>query len=379
MRWLNLLALAAGLSLVAGLTTRAEDKERPREKDAPAPAITISGPYTHANLSIFLMHGKDAVPSGRTLLTLQEAMEQKKLVVHETSNVNELSVENISPDIDVFIQSGDIVRGGKQDRLMAVDLIVPPKSGKTPIASFCCEAGRWRKRGGENEAAFGESSKQAANKDVKLAVNAARDQGQVWEKVKEAQKKLAMNLGKSVNAPESPSSYQLSLEDKELMTKLSAYENELKKAIEGKTDVIGFAIVINGKVEGAEVYGSAQLFRKLCPKLINAAAVDALSEVKKDAKFTAATTKDVEKFLAEAEQGKKSEVALARAQNQEINRPPNPAAGQGAGIAASGSPPAEAKPGRISLTQRDSAKILMLECQDKQAGNAVIHRSYIAK
>src|SRR5262249_36721858 len=143
-------------------------------------------------LSIFLLHGKDAVASGHPLLTLQEAMEQKKLIVHETSDVNELSVENVATDIDVFIQSGDIVRGGKQDRLMAVDMIVSPKSGKVPIASFCCESGRWRKRGGESEAAFAESSKQAANKDVKLAVNAARDQGQVWEKVKEAQKKLAM-------------------------------------------------------------------------------------------------------------------------------------------------------------------------------------------
>src|SRR5207237_7597839 len=96
-----------------------------------------------------------------------------------------------SPDAGGFTQTGDIGRGGRQDRLMAMDMIVPPKSGKLPIASFCCESGRWQKRGGEDAAAFNKSDKAAANKDVKLALNSARDQGQVWEKVKQAQMKLA--------------------------------------------------------------------------------------------------------------------------------------------------------------------------------------------
>src|SRR5438046_116 len=97
----------------------------------PKPDVTVSGPFTHANLTIFPIHGKDTV-TGRKLLTLQEALEQKKVVVHETSTVNELSVENVADDAEVFIQSGDIVKGGRQDRLLATDLIVPPKSGKVP-------------------------------------------------------------------------------------------------------------------------------------------------------------------------------------------------------------------------------------------------------
>src|SRR5262249_49942505 len=155
---------------------------------------------------------------------------------------------------------------------------------------------------------FGASNAQAGNKGVKLALNASRDQGQVWEKVREAQQKLARNIGKSVAAKESPSSYQLTLEDKELLTKLDAYVKELKKVGDEKADAIGFVIVINGKVEGAEVYGSHALFQKLWTKLINAAAVDALSEFNKDKKFTVPTDKDVEKFLADATKGKETEV-----------------------------------------------------------------------
>ena len=107
----------------------------------------LSGPYTHKNLSIFLVHGKNVIKA-RSFLTLQEALVQKKVVVYETKSVNELSIQNFS-DEDVFVQSGDIVKGGAQDRMIGVDLIVPPRSGKLPISAFCVEHGRWSGRGSE--------------------------------------------------------------------------------------------------------------------------------------------------------------------------------------------------------------------------------------
>jgi hypothetical protein len=109
----------------------------------------ITGPFTHGNLSVFLIHGGGRA-SGRPLITLQEAMAQKKVVVHETGQVNELAVENVSADADVYIQSGDIVKGGRQDRMISQDFIVPARSGKVPIASFCVEQGRWSRRGTES-------------------------------------------------------------------------------------------------------------------------------------------------------------------------------------------------------------------------------------
>ena len=112
---------------------------------APAADFRISGPYTHDNLSIFLLHGKSG-EAGAKLLTLQEAMDQQKVVVFETGQVNELSIENRSNQ-DVYIQSGDIVKGGRQDRVLVTDLVLPAHSGKLPIAAFCVEHGRWTKRG----------------------------------------------------------------------------------------------------------------------------------------------------------------------------------------------------------------------------------------
>src|SRR5256885_13068962 len=68
----------------------------------------ISGPYAHENLSVFLIHGPNR--SSRKMLTFEEAMDQHKVIVYETRNVNELAIENVSNE-DVFIESGDIVKG----------------------------------------------------------------------------------------------------------------------------------------------------------------------------------------------------------------------------------------------------------------------------
>src|SRR4030095_1625949 len=105
----------------------------------------LSGPYTHKNLTIFLVHGKDLI-TGHTFLTLQEALAQKKVIVYETKDVNELAIRNLSNQ-DVYVQAGDIVRGGDQDRMISLDFIVPRNSKRMPIAAFCVESGRWSRRG----------------------------------------------------------------------------------------------------------------------------------------------------------------------------------------------------------------------------------------
>src|SRR6266481_4379063 len=113
--------------------------------------------------------------------------------------------------------------------VLAYDLIVPPRSGKVRLASFCVEAGRWQQRGGEDARAFSRSAGQLPGKALRLAVSSARQQGQVWEKVKEQQEKLGRRLNKNVADPRSPSSLQLTLEDKELAAKVNAYVARLEK------------------------------------------------------------------------------------------------------------------------------------------------------
>ena len=222
----------------------------------------ISAPYSYRNLTIFLIHGRDQ-NNKSNVMTLQEAMERKLFVVYETSEVNELEVENLSKTQDVFIQSGDIVKGGKQDRVLAVSIIVPARSGRVKIEAFCVESGRWQKRGSEDSTKFTSSNDRIVTKELKIAANATRSQQEVWDKVNEAQGRLSSNVGATVNSAASRSSLQLSLENNQVVASVDEYVKELSGIAYGRSDVIGYAFAINGKLNSADIYVSNALFKKV--------------------------------------------------------------------------------------------------------------------
>jgi hypothetical protein len=296
---------AAMLAIVAAPAAGAAE---PTKAPAAKVAYTLSGPYTHDNLTIFLVHGPDQL-KGRNILTLEEALAQKKVIVHETKNVSELAIENVS-DTEVFVQAGDIVKGGQQDRTIAADAIVPPKSGKIPLNSFCVESGRWQKRGSEEAEKFGSASAQIANKDLKIAARKKMQQQEVWKEVARAQDKLSRNLMTDVKSKASASSYQLSLEDKKLVEAVDAHVKKLGPTLEGKKDVIGYVFAVNGKLNSADVYASPDLFLKLWPKQLRSAGVEAVSELQKDKKFEPVTEAQVKAFLANADAAKASEKTI---------------------------------------------------------------------
>ena len=89
-------------------------------------------------------------------------------------------------------------------------------------------------RGPEDAARFSQSTGQLPGKALRLAVRSARDQGQVWDKVREQQEKLARRLNKDVTDPRSRSSLQLTLENADLQAKVNAYVAGLEKCIATK-------------------------------------------------------------------------------------------------------------------------------------------------
>src|SRR5262245_48933001 len=196
---IGLFVIAFCLALIVAMTVRAQRNNASQPQTRPAADYTVSGPYTHKNLAIFLLHGSGQIQS-RAPLTLQEAMKRKLVVVRETGDVNRLTIQNRSNQ-DVFVQAGDIVKGGQQDRVLALDLIVPPKSRRIPIDAFCVEQGRWSRRGNEAVTAFSESNNALATKDLKIAAKARRSQGEVWANVGKAQKKLADKLAVARGVP----------------------------------------------------------------------------------------------------------------------------------------------------------------------------------
>jgi hypothetical protein len=259
----------------------------------------VGEPLAHENLSVYFIHGTDAMPPGTKILSLPEALEHELAVVHETSNVNMLAVENKSEDCELFIQSGDIVKGGKQDRMAQTDMLLPPKSGVVPLPAHCVEQGRWTGRGNEDTRGFKSSTKCAVGNDMKIA-NFSGHQRAVWQSVEQQQTKTSNTLGVQVQAAASPTSFQLTLEAPAIQAKVAQYEAALKAAGEERDDIIGVVFAVNGNVTGAEVYGSNAIFRKAWPKLLNSAAVEAVAERTNKPLVAVPSAREVERFLARA-------------------------------------------------------------------------------
>lgn len=304
----------------------------------------VSAPYTYKNLSIFLIHGSDQ-SNRKNILTLQEALENKEFAVYETSDVNELAVENLSKENDVFIQSGDIVKGGKQDRVLAVSIIIPARSGRILIQVFCVESGRWEKRGGEDSAGFSSSNDRIVTKDLKLAANGSRSQSEVWKEVDQAQKKLSANVGGSVKSDASQTSLQLSLENKKVRGMIDKYVSNLDQIIEDKPDVIGYAFAINGRINSADVYVSNSLFKKLWLKMLKAAATEAVAELNEKTEFDPVSATEVKSFLTDAERGRAEEQNVAK---------------------------------NTTVIKREDEENVVFAARDEKA-KVIIHRSYLKK
>lgn len=272
------------------------------QKSTPA-AYQISGPFCNENLAVFLIKGKDKVKG--QVLTLEEALAQKQVIVEETSDVNLLRVQNRSEQY-VFLQSGDIVRGGKQDRAIQYDMMLAPKSGKISLPVFCVEHGRWQKRGQEGASSFSRSENALAGKELKLAAKKYGDQGSVWNNVSTVQGKLSRRIGAPVSSDASPSSFELTMDNEKVKSSTKQHISKLAEIVKGQSDVIGYAFAVNGKINSADVYASNALFQKLWPKLLKSTAAEAVAEADgktngSNAKLTSPKIEEVQKFLADAE------------------------------------------------------------------------------
>ena len=349
----------------------------------PAAASTanrISTPTVHENIAVYFVHGPSS--SGPIPATLQEALARGDVEVVETGNVRELQIENKGNE-PVFVQFGDLVKGGKQDRVLTVSLVLPPKSGRVPIGSYCVEQGRWAARGTEDVKKFSMSDSMMPSREAKIAMakpaakvaestpealmaerpnlanripqgaanqrvmqqrqGAPDGQSEVWRNVGVMQSALAGHLASPVSSEKSRTSLQLALENEKLKDAIGAYVGALEPAGQKADDIVGVVIAVNGRVSSADVYPSNGLFRKMWPKLVRAGVTEALAT--KTAKADAAPAPaDVDAFLADAEKGKQSELALGS---------------------------------HAKLETRDADKALRVEA--RTAAGALVHRNYLAK
>lgn len=240
---------------------------------------------SHSHDTSQLMTLDEGVSSGQ--VTVTEAGDERGLVRpgqamprrRTGAEVNRLVLYNNSSR-PLLLLAGEIVTGGKQDRVIGADRIVPPNTGPIDLGVFCVEPGRWVGSSGK----FGSMGAQMAQPSVRTPAMATRNQNQVWDNVRASNAKMAASLSSTeAVAVEGMSSYAKVFESEPVKKRIASYggaesERAILRELRNK-GAVGVVVAVNGRVLWADVFASTELLSKYWPKLMRSYVAEAMTTV----------------------------------------------------------------------------------------------------
>jgi len=255
----------------------------------------VLAPIRRSNLTIFPVV-TDRSHDTRDFLTLDEGLRSGEVVVSEArrfqplirgrvrpfpggAEVNRLVLVNNSAR-PLILLAGEILTGGKQDRVVGKDRIVPPQSGPIDLAVFCVEPERWV----ATKDNFGSFHTQMAQPSVRRSAMAEQDQQKVWSEVHASA--AAMAAGASPQAAreiESTSSYARVMSNDEVKQRVEAVAAPLQQSYQdvmrelSDRNAVGVVVAVNDQIIWADLFASTALLEKYWPKLIRSYAAEALT------------------------------------------------------------------------------------------------------
>jgi hypothetical protein len=262
------------------------------EAGEPAAAYQVLAPLHHGNLTVFPVVTASSHDT-HEFLTLDEGLRSGEVLVTESGSlrplmrrppgflpqrgaqVNQLVLVNNSKR-PLILLAGEIVTGGKQDRVIGKDRIVPSESDPIDLGVFCVEPGRWTGA----SSAFDGKLAPMAQPAVRAKAMAEKDQQQVWDEVGRARR--AMSQAVPSPAIAATTSYAKVVENVEVQRKLdevaAPIEQNYQSLIRQLRDnhAVGVVVAVNGQIVWADIFASTELLEKYWPKLIRSYASEAI-------------------------------------------------------------------------------------------------------
>ena len=197
----------------------------------------------------------------------------------DTGAVNNLTVQNKSTET-VYLMAGDVVKGGNQDRVLAQDMVLPPRT-LANIEVFCVEKGRWQYQGDDSETESEADKKNrkvyafsgyynVISNDIRKTVKFDRNQQNVWAAVGE--------LTTSNNASSSTNTYTALEKSEDFTVERNKYLSYFEDKMENTENVIGMVVVSGNEILGTDIFNHPNLFKKQYKVLLHAYVTDAITK-----------------------------------------------------------------------------------------------------
>jgi hypothetical protein len=327
-----LVVIAVGARLMlGGKTARAGEV-------TPPSGYKVLDPIRHGNLTVFPVVAAKSYPTGE-FLTLDEGLHSGEVVVteagsvrglirrhgqpvrqYEGAEVNRLVLVNNSKR-PLLLLAGEVVSGGKQDRVIGKDRIVPAESDPIDLSVFCVEHGRWvasSEHFGASQAMYGSANggPKPPNAPAPMAIMVQpsvrgkamgdKNQQEVWDEVSKQKVAMAERVTVSANTVgvelDQATSYAKVNENQRVRKQVDAIALPIEQSYQSlihqlrDRNAVGVVVAVNGRIIWADVFASADLLSKYWPKLVRSYASEA---VVTRAKEMEVTMKQADAFLAD--------------------------------------------------------------------------------
>ena len=296
----------------------------------------ILAPITHGDLTIFpVVSAKSHDTSD--FITLDEGIRSGDVVVTEVGNlhstmrrrppyqtrpyqgaeVNRLVLVNNSKH-PLILLAGEVVTGGKQDRVVGKDRIVPAESDPVDLSVFCVEHGRWT----ETSTKFDTHASVMLQPSVRMKAMADQNQQKVWDEVGKSKASMSANVAAAPSVSDvaglgseqfgvanradrlreldSTSSYAKARENKAVHAQVESITEPMQKSYESvikqlrNQNAVGVVVAVKGHIVWADMFASSALLAKYWPKLLDSYATEALTMPGERGEIS---IKEAEKFL----------------------------------------------------------------------------------
>jgi hypothetical protein len=266
----------------------------------------VLAPIHHGNLTVFPVLANSS-HNTQQFLTLDEGLRSGEVVVseagairpmvrrrsgqvppiHDGAQVNQLMLVNNSSR-PLLLLAGEIVSGGKQDRVIAKDRIVPAESDPIDLGVFCVEPGRWVGTSSKFYSNAGMASAMAAPA-VRSKAMSDKDQQKVWSEVGRTRAAMIASVpaaSETVTVEAQPlqttTSYAKVMDNKAVQEQVDSVaapmESDYRSVIKQLRDrnAVGVVVAVNGEIIWADMFASTDLLQKYWPKLVRSYAAEAI-------------------------------------------------------------------------------------------------------
>ena len=296
----------------------------------------VLAPIESGNLLLFpVVRANSKSPGATPFLTLDEGIKGGQVEVTEAGKVrglvrprggapqvwedryrgdqvNTLVLVNNSNQ-PLLLLAGEIVTGGKQDRVIAKDRIVPVGGDPIDLSVFCIEPGRWT----ESSAKFGAAAKGKVGSfmvqpTVRQEAMVSKNQQSVWDSVRGAMTQMAA-AAPPASAPTgvdegysghsgsfNTTSYAKAMQDGNVSEKVDEAAAPVMKSRDQvlaklrEEHAIGVVVAVRGEIVWSDLFADNELLSRYWTKLVRSYAAESLSEGET---HSAATQADAQRFL----------------------------------------------------------------------------------